>query len=123
MAEPYLILHKVRGEPAFDIAVQIPCPICEPAKQGLDNGRDMLCNHGDWWIIPTSGHRAYPAEAWPLHSLLPAVNGSPEEMVADLPDHYRVQAAAKELSSKLDLSAILGIISGASPEFRRKGKW
>lgn len=38
----YLIAHKVRGQPAFDIAIQMP----------MD---DEI-----WWIIPTSGHRAYP---------------------------------------------------------------
>lgn len=42
MTEPYLILHKVRGAPAFDIAIQI--------QIGDEEG----------WIIPTSGHRAYP---------------------------------------------------------------
>lgn len=41
---PYLILHKVRGEGAFDIA--------EPMIE-MPNGET-------WWIIPTSGHRAYP---------------------------------------------------------------
>jgi hypothetical protein len=38
----FLILHKVRGQPAFDIA--------EPMQIGDEHG----------WIIPTSGHRAYP---------------------------------------------------------------
>lgn len=42
MTEPYLILHKVRGAPTFDIAIQI--------QIGDEEG----------WIIPTSGHRAYP---------------------------------------------------------------
>jgi len=42
MSEPYLIAHKVRGESAFDIAEQ------------LQVGGET------WWIIPTSGHRAYP---------------------------------------------------------------
>jgi hypothetical protein len=40
--ELYLIAHKVRDEPAFDIAIQI--------EIGEEDG----------WIIPTSGHRAYP---------------------------------------------------------------
>lgn len=39
MSDLYLIAHLVRGQPAFDIAEEI-----EP----------------DLWIIPTSGHRAYP---------------------------------------------------------------
>jgi hypothetical protein len=41
-SEPYLIAHKVRGAPALDIAVQ------------------MHVADEVWWIIPTSGHRAYP---------------------------------------------------------------
>lgn len=49
MNEPYLILHKVRGEPAFDIAERV--------------GED---SDGEIWIIPTSGHRAYPYEAMKL---------------------------------------------------------
>jgi hypothetical protein len=39
----YLILHKVRGEGAFDIAIKLDTPLDEEV-----------------WIIPTSGHRAYP---------------------------------------------------------------
>lgn len=42
MTEPYLILHRVRGEPAFDIAHKITI--------GDEEG----------WIVSTSGHRAYP---------------------------------------------------------------
>lgn len=42
MSEPYLIAHIVRGEPAFDIAIKL--------QIGDEKG----------WIIPTSGHRAYP---------------------------------------------------------------
>lgn len=45
MPNLYLIAHKVRGEPAFDIAER-----CEIAGE-------------EAWIIPTSGHRAYPF-AW-----------------------------------------------------------
>ena len=42
MPEPFLIAHLVRGEPAFDIAIKL--------QIGDEEG----------WIIPTSGHRAYP---------------------------------------------------------------
>lgn len=47
MSEPYLILHRVRGQPAFDIAERIEVEATEGVFE-------------DWWIIPTSGHRAYP---------------------------------------------------------------
>ena len=68
MSELYLIAHKVRGEPAFDIAI----------------------NMGGWWIIPTSGHRAYPYWHQPIYLedwQLPPVP-------ADLPDHYPVAQKA-----------------------------
>ena len=54
MTDLYLIAHRVRGEPAFDIATRMECPEC--TAQGC-NECDSL---GYWWIIPTSGHRAYP---------------------------------------------------------------
>jgi hypothetical protein len=77
MSESYLILHKVRGEPAFDVAVRI--------KIGDEDG----------WIIPTSGHRAYPARVWALEDLAD-VSDYPHNRLAyckasldDLPDHYQ----------------------------------
>ena len=53
--ELYLILHKVRGEPAFDIASR------------LDIGS------AGGWIVPTSGHRAYPYRWWNLDDLAEAI--------------------------------------------------
>ena len=64
MTDLYLILHKVRGEPAFDIAQKIMI--------GKEEG----------WIIPTSGHRAYPYQHWPLNKQWHM--GIPK----DWPDHY-----------------------------------
>lgn len=52
MSVPYLILHKVRGQPAFDIA--------EPFT--TEDGEEM-------WIVSTSGHRAYPYWTQELDSL------------------------------------------------------
>ena len=74
MSELYLIAHKVRGEPAFDIAVK------------------MEMADGCWWIIPTSGHRAFPY--W--HE---RIKFQIAEMPADLPDHYPV---AKKAPTNLD---------------------
>ena len=74
----YLILHKVRGEPAFDVAYQM--------EIGDEVG----------WIIPTSGHRAYPSRQWPLDQHVCVDNAAGREliaeldMVAHLPDHYSV---------------------------------
>lgn len=59
MSELYLIAHKVRGEPAFDVAIQMDCPLCMD-EAGCNFGCAECDNAGYWWIIPTSGHRAYP---------------------------------------------------------------
>ena len=68
MPNLYLILHKVRGEPAFDVAY--------PFKFGDEDG----------WLIPTSGHRAHPA--W-TQLLSEAVECDlPTDLPEDLPDHY-----------------------------------
>ena len=67
MSELYLILHKVRGEPAFDIA--------EKTMIAKEEG----------WIIPTSGHRAYPVDTTPLVTPITPVNEADWEA---LPDHY-----------------------------------
>jgi hypothetical protein len=69
----YLIAHKVRGERALDVATKL-----EMAD-------------GTWWIIPTSGHRAYPYWSVYLYeeaAIRSLILGIPE-MPADLPDHYQ----------------------------------
>lgn len=78
MSELYLILHKVRGEPAFDIA------------QKLQIGEVV------GWIIPTSGHRATPYKWWPLTDLERDIGQGYWDSVsfklpADWPDHYAVR--------------------------------
>lgn len=70
----YLIAHKVRGEIALDVAEQLEV-------------RDET-----WWIIPTSGHRAYPFYFAKLENLVPG--WTPDFLSAllppDLQDHYSV---------------------------------
>jgi hypothetical protein len=67
----YLIAHKVRGEPAFDVAVKMEMP------------------DGPWWIIPTSGHRAYPFAYSQLEYVTKAfVDTASFYDLADVPDHY-----------------------------------
>lgn len=78
----YLIAHKVRGETALDIA--------EPMEMA----------DGTWWIIPTSGHRAYPYWTQRLATILNDDIGDPPQ---DLRDHYQItetvtRAAAKRQS-------------------------
>lgn len=74
MTDLYLIAHKVRGEPAFDIAAQV--------QIGEELG----------WIIPTSGHRAYPYGWQPL-SALDLAPGFNIPMPANWRDHYATIAA------------------------------
>jgi len=107
MTELFLIAHKVSGEAAFDVATKMECPVC---RDGTLNERGCAeCDEeGYWWIIPTSGHRAYPY--W--HKLMPIevlpafgialrwVETDKDFPVilnprADWPDHYRHGPAPK----------------------------
>jgi hypothetical protein len=83
MSNLYLILHKVRGEPAFDVAER-----CD----GMGTGDDP----GPWWIIPTSGHRAFPFIIEPLERMV-SVNGDQDWDA--LPDHYQLSMAPRKAKS------------------------
>jgi hypothetical protein len=104
-ADLFLVAHKVRGEPAFDVATRMECPEC---PEGTDEGFCIECdNTGFWWIIPTSGHRAYPVMNWKLaelgdvtdyHSVSILREAGPLEAhpkFASVPDHYAHRAAPK----------------------------
>src|SRR6202166_388044 len=69
-SELYLIAHRVRGEPAFDIA--------QRSQIGDEEG----------WIIPTSGHRAYPYDFIALSMVSAIWITELGPMPPDLPDHY-----------------------------------
>lgn len=99
--ELFLILHRVRGEPAFDIATR-----CDDMGTSEDPG--------PWWIIPTSGHRAYPFLWWPLGSLTCMENALP----SDWPDHYPDQPSPSAPRVIGGLLSILGL--GRSPGLRRR---
>jgi|SRR5215469_252318 len=102
----YLILHKVRGEPTLDVA--------EPLKIGEENA----------WIIPTSGHRAFPLYSWPIEVLQDVRTGDVPyayldgKLPDDMPDHYpatdRLKAKPKltvvqtQRITKIDLDDIFG---------------
>jgi hypothetical protein len=79
MTEYHLIAHKVRGEPAFDIAHELTAA----------NGEEM-------WICSTSGHRAYPYWNVPLRDLL--IDDIPE-MPETATEHY----TATSMNDKIDL--------------------
>ena len=69
----HLILHKVRGQAAIDVAQRV------------------VIGDEDVWLIPTSGHRAYPLRWQPLpESLTESLSADTIEGSdwAALPDHY-----------------------------------
>lgn len=109
MAEPYLIAHIVRGSPAFDIAIQL--------QIGDEDG----------WIIPTSGHRAYPYWDWPLTGLI--INHKDFERIdivelcsdppVDWPDHYSINNHKKNIDIGQSLAEALGLIPKPKPIDRR----
>lgn len=128
MTELYLIAHVVRSEPAFDIALQIPCPECHSL------GCPECDEEGFWWVVPTSGHRAYPY--WNLsfyeligeheykgygcnyHSVQSMVPSAP----SGWPDHYLVRASPTSPKTSLaDLmaKAMATSTATASPIRRR----
>lgn len=105
MTQPHLILHKVRGEPAFDIA--------EPME--VDN--EII------WIIQTSGHRAYPYGTWKLDGLgqgsdygFPAFAApTPPE---GWPDHYSANSSPKPSTfSPTSLLTRLGLMPKINRRF------
>jgi hypothetical protein len=95
----YLILHKVRGEPAFDIAEK------------------MQIAGEEGWIIPTSGHRAYPYQKWHLEDLIDVSTDEPIcsnhnlaeiEIPTDWPDHYQIaEKPAKKDGISFDIGLVL----------------
>ena len=104
MSELYLIAHKVRGAPAFDIAERMP---------ELDEGDEL------GWIIPTSGHRAHPY--WSQHlDQLGAVKDDVPDLPLDMvvppmpspwPDHYPTAAEPRNApSAGHGLLARLGLL-------------
>ena len=67
----YLIVHKVRGEPAVDVAQRV------------------VIGDEDVWFIPTSGHRAWPYKYRALHHSFDLEHSAPRSEEWDaLPDHY-----------------------------------
>ncbi len=86
MDDLYLIAHKVRGEPALDIAIRL-------------EGSGTESDPGPWWIVSTSGHRAYPYWWAPLTEILD--DGASEvrdqlkvirDLMPDIRDHYELSA-------------------------------
>ena len=107
MSELFLIAHKVSGEAAFDVAIQMECPECQGhGDRNIADATFIDCEEcdatGHWWIIPTSGHRAYPFHAEPLNKDIERYH---EAMPPNLPDHYPTLASPTK--PKLDLAALM----------------
>lgn len=114
--EPFLVAHKVRGAPAFDVAIKMTCPICHDANSCGDY-QGMACveceGEGFWWIIPTSGHRAYPYFDIPIGALMHdcseaiLVRTMDEigTMPSSLPDHYPRNPSPSR--SRIDITGLL----------------
>lgn len=109
----FLIVHKVRGEPAFDIATHMTCPKCE----GTDDHCTQCDGQGHWWIIPTSGHRAWPAQSWQLSldSVPEFEDAYPIPSVDALRDHYTTEREAV-----IDLIKVLGLIHKPLAPLKRR---
>jgi len=107
MAESYLIAHCVRGEAAFDVATKMMCPHCPGYLENQGFGCFDCEEKGFWWIIPTSGHRAWPywSQSLTNHRFFHEdVGGSqvgewPENIAARMPpgwpDHFKSLPAPK----------------------------
>lgn len=108
----HLIAHLVRGAPAFDIARR-----CYSMGTADDPG--------PWWIVPTSGHRAYPYWSIELDALghddenaelIRTVEAVPDPP-ADWPDHYSCNDTP--ITYDEDILAIIGR-KPAAPAIRRR---
>ena len=91
MDKPFLIAHVVRGEPAFDIAIKMDCPICGgrgwTAREIVGQERCDECDSlGYWWICSTSGHRARAYWDCRLEDCLVNGMGEYESITYGVPD-------------------------------------
>lgn len=116
MSELFLIAHKVRGEPAFDIAHRIECAECHGECESC-----VECDStGFWWVIPTSGHRAYP---W-WYQTLELELSSLQQMPDSIPDHYQTHAAPRA-NAKAPPEGIAAMLRAAraraAPKIDRRG--
>lgn len=119
---PFLIAHKVRGEAAFDIAVQMHCPHCNGTDTEVPFGCHECDELGYWWIIPTSGHRAWPYWHHELADLCNDIGQSfthaVPEMPAALRDHYPERTTAEP--SLVEMLGLAGTARRPLPPIRRR---
>lgn len=115
MPDLYLILHKVRGEPAFDIARKLcqGAP-CQPSCGGWDG---IQCTFEDDWIIPTSGHIAHPYWTEKFNPIFDISLLTTDALQWEAwPDHYQVKSAP---SAKVSLANIIANLTAPKEKIRR----
>lgn len=121
MTIPYLILHKVRGEPAFDIAIKL-CGGDRPCQPNCGQWDGEACAAEDDWIIPTSGHKAHPIWfseiAYDGIHLISIIDTIMPKMPPDWPDHY----ACNNKPAKAEKSFTSTILDklGLTPKINRR---
>ena len=102
----WLILHKVRGNPSFDIAVPVST------------------SEEEVWVVASSGHRAYPYWKIELKDFVDLFLADlPSEMPEDLPDHFEARPSKDEKLPSVDVLKLLGIGSitpQATLNFKRR---
>lgn len=108
----YLIAHKVRGEPAFDIALRFDAvPDRYDEKGRVLPYMDIFDDEegAPWWVVPTSGRRAYPywwCEMWKLGYVLKPDGSVPsliQPMPTPWPDHYPPEPSPQNWAERLGL--------------------
>jgi len=78
----YLISHRVRGELAYDIALRV-----------------LVSGGEERWLIPTSGHRAYPLAYKTLAPIAGEMTKCGEWNA--VPDHYSGRALVATLRARV----------------------
>jgi hypothetical protein len=89
-------------------------------------GNCGACDDGYWWIIPTSGHRAYPYLTWPLDDLFDGsdinqngFHNKPIDLIEgiplDHPDHYECNDTGTALPAG---ATVMSIISRLMPKMK-----
>lgn len=127
---PYLILHKVRGEPVFDIAIKLCLSAPCQANCGLWDGERCEAHDEEWWIIPTSGHRAYPYWFREVDDIFFDADidaggcvGKPigfviPPMPEGIPDHYHQSSKVDKAPSLLD--SVMAVLGRAREPLKRR---
>lgn len=112
MDDLFLIAHMALGKARKDVASRFLCPLC---AKGNDDCTE--CQEGWWYILPTTGGRAYPYEI----AELTWEPGFGEDTPDDWPDYYgdqRVLPTQDDGKGK-DLLARLGLLKKPEPIRRR----